>query len=127
MAYYNIKRLQIEQHRAWMLRTWFYAGSIITLRLIMILSALAISSLGGYYRAMPCKEIGFILDNRATFEADYPQCFAANGTTDGWVAVKASFDSKPVSTSLGLNFGMAGWLAFAMHASTSFRSLNFLF
>ena len=23
MAYYNIKRLQIEQHRAWMLRTWF--------------------------------------------------------------------------------------------------------
>ena len=24
MAYYNIKRLQIEQHRAWMLRTFFY-------------------------------------------------------------------------------------------------------
>jgi uncharacterized membrane protein len=23
-AYYNIKRLQIEQHRAWMLRAWFY-------------------------------------------------------------------------------------------------------
>lgn len=24
LAYYNIKRLQIDQHRAWMLRTWFY-------------------------------------------------------------------------------------------------------
>lgn len=24
MAYINIKRLQIEQHRAWMLRGWFY-------------------------------------------------------------------------------------------------------
>lgn len=24
MAYINIKRLQIEQHRAWMLRAWFY-------------------------------------------------------------------------------------------------------
>ena len=24
IAYYNIKRLQIEQHRAWMLRAWFY-------------------------------------------------------------------------------------------------------
>lgn len=24
LAYYNIKRLQIEQHRAWMLRAWFY-------------------------------------------------------------------------------------------------------
>lgn len=26
MAYYNIKRLQIDQHRAWMLRTWFYVS-----------------------------------------------------------------------------------------------------
>jgi uncharacterized membrane protein len=24
LAFYNIKRLQIDQHRAWMLRTWFY-------------------------------------------------------------------------------------------------------
>jgi hypothetical protein len=24
MVYYNIKRLQIEQHRAWMLRAMFY-------------------------------------------------------------------------------------------------------
>ncbi|MBE3046458.1 DUF2306 domain-containing protein [Candidatus Bathyarchaeota archaeon] len=27
MAYVNIKRLQIEQHRAWMLRGWFYVSS----------------------------------------------------------------------------------------------------
>lgn len=27
MAYYNIKRLQIDQHRAWMLRTMFYMGT----------------------------------------------------------------------------------------------------
>ncbi len=26
LAYYNIKRLQIEQHRAWMLRAWFYVS-----------------------------------------------------------------------------------------------------
>jgi hypothetical protein len=26
MAYINIKRLQIDQHRAWMLRAWFYAS-----------------------------------------------------------------------------------------------------
>lgn len=24
LAYYGVKRLQIDQHRAWMLRTWFY-------------------------------------------------------------------------------------------------------
>jgi uncharacterized membrane protein len=34
MAYINIKRLQIDQHRAWMLRCWFYAGTIITMRII---------------------------------------------------------------------------------------------
>lgn len=28
MAYINIKRLQIEQHRAWMLRAWFYVSTL---------------------------------------------------------------------------------------------------
>ena len=27
LALYNIKRLQIEQHRAWMLRAWVYVSS----------------------------------------------------------------------------------------------------
>jgi uncharacterized membrane protein len=26
LALYNIKRLQIDQHRAWMLRAWFYVS-----------------------------------------------------------------------------------------------------
>ena len=26
LAIYNVKMLQIDQHRAWMLRTWFYVG-----------------------------------------------------------------------------------------------------
>ena len=117
LAYYNVKRLQIEQHRAWMLRTWFYAGSIITLRLIMIISALVISANGGYYRAMPCSQIGFVQDNREAFEANFPQCFAVNGTNDNWVAVKANFSGKAqVGSALGLNFGMAGWLALFIHA-----------
>jgi hypothetical protein len=28
LALYNIKRLQIEQHRAWMLRAWFYVSAL---------------------------------------------------------------------------------------------------
>jgi uncharacterized membrane protein len=28
LAVYNVKRLQIEQHRAWMLRAWFYVSSL---------------------------------------------------------------------------------------------------
>lgn len=45
-AYIHIKNLQIAHHRAWMLRCWFYAGSIITLRIIMIISVVIISKIG---------------------------------------------------------------------------------
>lgn len=30
MAYYNVKRLQLEQHRAWMLRAFFYVRPLLT-------------------------------------------------------------------------------------------------
>ena len=118
LAYYNIKRLQIDQHRAWMLRTWFYAASIITLRIIMIISSKILTRIGGYYRAMPCDEIAFLLDNQTQFETSYPQCFVANGTIDGWIALPASFDrnAAQIGNSLGLTFGTAGWLALFMHA-----------
>jgi len=117
MAYYNIKRLQIDQHRAWMLRTWFYAGSIITLRLIMIITAKIIGSMGGYYRAMPCDQLASLFKDHETFAASYPQCLSATGITQGWVAVPASFSSKSqVAAALDLTFGTAGWLAFAIHA-----------
>ena len=29
LALYNVKRLQIEQHRAWMLRAWFYVSGLV--------------------------------------------------------------------------------------------------
>lgn len=117
MAYYNIKRLQIDQHRAWMLRTWFYAGSIITLRLIMIINAKLISSIGGYYRAMPCDQIASLFKDQQSFKATYPQCSSATGITAGWVAVPANFSGKSeVAAVLGLTFGTAGWLALAIHA-----------
>lgn len=44
LAWYNIRRLQIEQHRAWMLRAMFYMGCIITIRPILVILALFISS-----------------------------------------------------------------------------------
>lgn len=34
LALYNIRVRQIEQHRAWMIRAWVWAGSIITLRIM---------------------------------------------------------------------------------------------
>ena len=113
LAYYNIKRLQIDQHRAWMLRCWFYAGSIITLRLIMIISATIISKMNGFYIAMPCQQMASMGGN-ATF---YPNCAA---DANGYTAVKADLSTahsvEYVSASLQINFGMAGWIAFWLHA-----------
>lgn len=39
MAWWNVRRKQIDQHRAWMLRTMFYMGTIITSRVINFISA----------------------------------------------------------------------------------------
>lgn len=36
LAIVNIKRLQIEAHRMWMLRVWAWAGSIITIRILLV-------------------------------------------------------------------------------------------
>ncbi|KAK3942901.1 hypothetical protein QBC46DRAFT_457279 [Diplogelasinospora grovesii] len=102
MAYYNIKKLQIEQHRMWMLRAWFYAGSIITLRLIFFISATVISTQYGYYAARPCGQIENALGN--------------NKTT--WVVVYATMkgNAAEIMAAIGATFGAAGWLALAMHA-----------
>lgn len=48
MAYINIKLLQIDQHRAWMMRAWVWFGTIITIRIIMIISAQIISITDGW-------------------------------------------------------------------------------
>lgn len=118
LAYYNVKQLQIDQHRAWMIRTWFYAATIISTRIIMILSTLIISSMEGYYRAMPCEEIDFLYDDKIEFQTSFPQCLSANSTVDGWIAVKANFpNSAPgIATAFGMTFGTAGWLALLLHA-----------
>ncbi|KAK4936680.1 hypothetical protein LTR66_015303, partial [Elasticomyces elasticus] len=89
MAYYNIKRLQIDQHRAWMLPTWFYAGSIITLRLIMIISALIISRIGNYHLAMLCGQIDFI-SGPGSANATYQSCAAG----DSYAVVHANFNNN---------------------------------
>ena len=112
MAYINIKRLQIDQHRAWMLRCWFYAGTIITMRLIMIIASVVISSIGGYYIAMPCKQLAYM----GGFAEQYPACAA---DMNSQTAVLANFNTptgvEQVAASMQTSFGMAGWIAFSLH------------
>ncbi|KAF2845209.1 hypothetical protein T440DRAFT_545307 [Plenodomus tracheiphilus IPT5] len=120
ISYINIRKLQIEQHRAWMLRGWFYAGSIITNRIITIIATQIISN-KGYFVIWPCAKIEATLQNTTSWLDTYPSCVSyADGThLDQVSTVEASFGTggaPKTGAALGLNFGMALWLAIAIHA-----------
>ncbi|CEI63711.1 hypothetical protein FVEN_g6833 [Fusarium venenatum] len=116
VALYNIKRLQLEQHRAWMLRAWFYAGAIISCRLVMSSAAMIISKWGAVYKSFSCDKLAsFYQDDEQGFMQKYPVC----NSTDGWVAVKADIiggDGENAAAAMHETFGMAVWLALALHA-----------
>lgn len=96
----------------------FYLGSIITLRLIMIISATIITMLDSYYTTMSCNEITFMYGSSNPVKKIYPQCSNPNSTVDDLVVVHAKLGSgrpEQISASLGMSFGMAMWLAIVMH------------
>lgn len=115
LAWLNIRRLQIDQHRAWMLRVWFYIGTVITQRLIMILIATLISKIGSYYQSLPCEQVAF------TKQADALASAACVADPTGQGSFRATF-GQPGMTTAGimaafqLSFGAAGWLALLLHA-----------
>jgi uncharacterized membrane protein len=128
-AYYNIKRLQIDQHRAWMLRVWSWMASIISLRLIQKAAATIISMYPTrFYSVLPCAEILFIYESythstKAAMGATYglyPACAPshANYTINGQVVVHANQNSGPeqVGVALDLTFPLSFWLALVIHA-----------
>ena len=116
MAYINIRRLQIDQHRACMLRAAFYCGTIITVRLIMIIGAQILPLTGNYYSAFSCDQLATIVGGTSMLET-YPQCFAPNATGSTPIPVIASFtkSAQTVGTALELNFSMGFWLAIVIH------------
>ncbi|KAJ4985743.1 hypothetical protein SVAN01_08739 [Stagonosporopsis vannaccii] len=120
LAIFNVKRLQIEQHRAWMLRGWLYAGSIITSRFILIIGAMIVSN-KSHYMVWPCAKIAHTIGHDIDFVSAYPACASySDGSNPNQVsAVFADMDGTSAANAgaaLDLNFGMALWLAFAIHA-----------
>jgi hypothetical protein len=118
-AYYNIKKLQIDQHRAWMLRTMFYLGTIITTRIIMVLAALITSAIGSYNVIMSCGELGSIHGFGYLAET-YPGCVVNSTIQQSDLRiVHADMSSdldEETGASLRVSFAMAIWLAFFLHA-----------
>ncbi|PVH92313.1 hypothetical protein DM02DRAFT_282318 [Periconia macrospinosa] len=122
LAYVNVKRLQIEQHRAWMLRGWFYASCIITNRLILVLSAQIISRVGSYYTSWPCAKLAFTIKDDVKTAELYPECASYFNGSDllKQASVHANFGDDGTGAEVGaafnMTFGMALWLALLLHA-----------
>lgn len=139
MAYVSIKKLRIDLHRAWMMRAWFYvspvlafckqtpltlsgqqAGSIITVRIIMISAAAIISSIGTYCAARPCDQIASMIGDANQTAELYPDCAAYfSGVNPNQQAVVHadlnSSSSAEAAVAAGVSFGMAMSLALAIH------------
>ena len=115
LSYWNIKRLQIEQHRAWMLRCWAYLGTIITVRLISPIASIIIGKLGGYFMAIKCEQLAFAAGPDVA--ASFTNCQA---DPHGWAVVEGSLYNPTglaeVIAAFQLTFGMACWVALTLHA-----------
>jgi hypothetical protein len=99
-------------------------SSIITVRLIMFISASSIANNPSYYTSRPCAQIAYSYQGLGPTEAIttslYPDCQAFfNGSNpDQHVVVALNLNGLPdqVGAALGESFTMAVWLALAIHA-----------
>lgn len=93
LAWWNIRRKRVDQHRAWMLRTWFYMGTIITSRITEFIASPIITRIGGWYGVWTCDEIDFLYSQMGMPfpSSEYPTCVSPDGSInrDLYVAVKA--------------------------------------
>jgi uncharacterized membrane protein len=113
-GYVNIRNKRIQEHREWMLRASAVAGSIFTLRLILlianaIIDAINASGLELFYETVTCDEI----------LAMSPQLYAEYKcpTVTGGVAVPASLSGNHATATsmLRITFGTAWWTALTLH------------
>ncbi|PVI06195.1 hypothetical protein DM02DRAFT_515161 [Periconia macrospinosa] len=122
LAWWNIKRLRIDRHRAFMIRAWALLGAPITTRLILFIAAQIITSMNMVYLVRPCAQIEYMLESTEMLVELYSECASyANGSMPEQQAiVEAGFnDGRPdqIGAALGGAFGMSIWLAMALHAA----------
>ena len=143
LAYINIKRLQIDQHRAWMLRAWTWAASIVSLRLILLAARHVIVVYGyTFHTAIRCAEIYYMYQHVGVPDVGnptgqiYPQCAMEMALDPGTgVMIPTGNSVNPATntatfvsvSTLGagpenaaalvrIAFPMSGWLAIIIHA-----------
>ncbi|CAN8096547.1 unnamed protein product [Discula destructiva] len=119
LAMVNIKKLQIEQHRAWMLRTWIWAFCIVTMRVLQQVGARLLSD-KGYFALKPCAQIASdgVL-SAAVITAHFPECEAyfLREKLGQTVMVEANYAGLPIEINVALSFaaGASAFLALIVH------------
>lgn len=86
----------------------------------MIIAAMIVSD-KGYYIVWPCAKIADTIAEGMDLVAEYPACaaYADSGNMNAVSAVLANMNGGSAANAgaaLNVNFGMALWLAFAIHA-----------
>lgn len=90
------------------------------MRIIMILAATIISSIGGYYHAQPCDKLEYMFKSANATVGLYPECagYFSGQSPAQQAAVAANLGGNvaEVASVFSATFGPAFWLAFALHA-----------
>jgi hypothetical protein len=131
IAIIYIRRKQIEEHRAWMLRGMFYMGGVVTIRPLMAILILIFSRLQyAPYVVWPCAQIEFtwnFYEMPFSYLQAYPLCNATTALTgniiitDGEELVHIVHADpraeNPISlgASVQLAFGLSIWIAMVIH------------
>ncbi|KAL2272079.1 hypothetical protein VTJ83DRAFT_1450 [Remersonia thermophila] len=119
LALYNAWYLQIEQHRAWMLRAWFYAGSIVTMRIVVRLLASLVSD-KGYVAPLPCARISSIIGPASMGIEYFSDCapyFRGEDDAKAMVVLASlSGNGANITATYNVVFGSAIWLGLVLHA-----------
>lgn len=137
-AWTSIRSLRIDQHRAWVIRTWTYAGVILSLRLFMIIIAIAANRIspGGYRYISNCEEIIFMYNSVSnatsvgSLFSRYPDCADYDKPSMGsvHVIVNASlsrFYPEERAALMNMVFGVSGWAGMVVNILLTEVYLNY--
>ncbi|KAL2287533.1 hypothetical protein FJTKL_04970 [Diaporthe vaccinii] len=120
LAMINIMRLQIDQHRAWMLRAWVLASSIVTMRIVQNIACRAASG-QGYTAMRPCAQIDSdgVLP-RSVIERAWPECtvYFTGTHPDQQALVRADYYGLPIEINVAISIvsGASAFVALFLHA-----------
>lgn len=123
LAFVDIKRLQIDQHRAWIVRIWILMGAPITQRIIQIPTYQILTRIGTYYYPMACHTIAYVTLNTAGPEASkallsrYGAC--REDPINGVAAVNVNMGGTPeeIGVAISASFVPSLIVAFFLHAA----------